>query len=39
MLGTLFRFWSYKRFVFLDPGRVADDGEERAAAATLETSA
>ncbi len=24
-VGTVFRFWAYKRFVFLHPGRVRDD--------------
>jgi putative flippase GtrA len=29
-VGTIFRFWSYKRFVFLDPDRVAANGARQA---------
>ncbi len=31
-LGTIFRFWAYKRFVFLHPDRVADETEDPAPA-------
>jgi len=38
-IGTIFRFWAYKRFVFLHPDRVAaglpDEDEEDAPAAEL----
>lgn len=27
-IGTLFRFWAYKRFVFLHPGRVHTHGDD-----------
>ena len=29
-LGTIFRFWAYKRFVFLHPDKVANRGAELA---------
>jgi len=29
-IGTIFRFWAYKRFVFLHPDKVANRGPELA---------
>jgi putative flippase GtrA len=42
VLGTLFRFWAYKRFVFLHPDRVAaglpDDEDEEVSEAYISAS-